>query len=113
MRIYRLFLLLCTAHADTIPAKHGPILLLAHQYDLFCIMPQALTRAQWPIKKSSFQYGALYLNGSAYAQIGDKDMAEVYFKKQNAMTGLIQNIAGRLSFFDIYIRVLLDKYQDQ
>jgi hypothetical protein len=41
-------------------------------------------------------------------QMGDKDMAEVYFKKAVAMTPLIESSSGRLIFYRIYIPFLFD-----
>ena len=81
--------------------------LLAHQYDSALHYAQSLTETSTKLKSLSFQYGALYLNGSVYAAIGDKDLAEVYFKKAKAMTGLITNKSGLLSFYDTYIPYLL------
>ena len=82
--------------------------LLAHQYDTALHYTQLLTETSTKLKSISFQYGALYLNGSIYAQMGDKDLAEVYFKKAKAMTSSIQNKSGLLSFYAIYIPYLLD-----
>jgi len=72
---------------------------------------QALTETSAGLKSLSFQYGALYLNGSVYAQMGDNEMAEVYFKKAEAMTSQIQNTSGKLDFFESYIRFLLANKQ--
>jgi hypothetical protein len=41
-------------------------------------------------------------------QMGDNDMAEIYFKKAVAMTPLIESSAGRLSFYEIYIPFLFN-----
>lgn len=81
--------------------------LLAHQNDSALHYAQALTETSNRLKSLSFQYGSLYLNGSVYAQMGDKEMAEVYFKKAKAMTDLIQSTAGKLDFFETYILFLL------
>lgn len=81
--------------------------LLVHQNDSALHYTQALTETSVRLKSLSFQYGALCLNGSAYAQMGDKEMAEVYFKKAKAMTELIQSTFGKLDFFETYIHFLL------
>lgn len=80
---------------------------LVHQYDSTLHYAQALTETSTQLKSLSFQYGALYLNGLAYAEMGDKEMAELYFKKAKAFTDLVANKAGKLSFFQIYIPYLL------
>ena len=81
--------------------------LLAHQYDTALHYAQLLMETSTKLKSISFQYGALYLNGSIYAQMGDYDLAEVYFKKAKAMTSSITNKSELLSFYDIYIPYLL------
>jgi tetratricopeptide (TPR) repeat protein len=85
--------------------------LLVHQNDSALHYSQALTETSTSLKSPLFQYGALYLNGSAYAQMGDNEMAEVYFKKAEAMTGQIRNTTGKLDFFESYIRFLLANKQ--
>ena len=81
--------------------------LLTGRYDSALHYAQALTETSTTLKSLSFEYGALYLNGSTYAKMGDMEMADVYFKKAKEMTHLIQNSTGRLDFFEIYIRFLL------
>jgi tetratricopeptide (TPR) repeat protein len=82
--------------------------LLTGRYDSALHYAQALTETSTALKSLSFEYGALYLNGSTYAKMGDMEMADVYFKKANALTPLIQNSTGRLDFYEIYIRFLLN-----
>ena len=82
--------------------------LLAGRYDSALHYAQALTETSTTLKSLSFEYGALYLNGSTYAKMGDMEMADVYFKKAKEMTHLIENSTGRLDFFEIYIRFLLN-----
>ena len=82
--------------------------LLTNRYDSALHYAQALTETTKRLRSLSFEYGALYLNGSAYARMGDKEMAEVYFKKANAMTGKIQMNSTKLDFFLAYIPFLLD-----
>ncbi|MEP7165450.1 MAG: hypothetical protein ABI741_12195 [Ferruginibacter sp.] len=81
--------------------------LLSGRYDSALHYAQALTETSTTLKSLSFEYGALYLNGSTYGKMGDMEMADVYFKKAKEMTHLIQNSSGRLDFFEIYIRFLL------
>ncbi len=81
--------------------------LLAERYDSALHYAQALTETSTTLKSLSFQYGALYLNGSVYGKMGDMEMADIYFKKAKEMTHLIENATGRLDFFEIYIRYLL------
>jgi len=81
--------------------------LLEGRYDSALHYAQALTETSTALKSLSFEYGALYLNGSAYGKMGDMEMADIYFKKAKEMTPLIENATGRLDFFEIYIRFLL------
>jgi tetratricopeptide (TPR) repeat protein len=83
--------------------------LLSQQYDSALYYTQQLTATSTRLKSLSFQYGALYMSGSVYAHLGDKDLATVYFKKAVAITPFIENSAGRLSFYDIYIPFLFDQ----
>ncbi len=82
--------------------------LLVGQYDSALHYAQATTETSTTLKSLSFQYGALYLSGFAYAKMGDMEMADVYFKRAKEMTHLIENSTGRLDFFEIYIRFLLN-----
>lgn len=82
--------------------------LLSGRYDSALHYAQATTETSTTLKSLSYEYGALYLNGSAYGKTGDMEMADVYFKKAKEMTPLIQNATGRLDFFEIYIRFLLN-----
>ena len=82
--------------------------LLTGRYDSALHYAQALTETSTTLKSLSFEYGALYLNGSAYAKLGDMEMADVYFKKAKEMTHLIENYTSRMNFFEIYIPFLLN-----
>jgi len=82
--------------------------LLTGQYDSALHYAQALTETSTTLKSLSFEYGALYLNGFTYAKMGDIEMADTYFKKAKEMTPLIENSTGRLDFFEVYIRFLLN-----
>jgi len=82
--------------------------MLSRQNDSALYYTQQLSATSLKLNSLSFQYGALYLSGQVYMQMGDKDMAEVYFKKAVAMTPLIESDAGRLIFYRIYIPFLFD-----
>ncbi|HYK46031.1 MAG TPA: tetratricopeptide repeat protein [Parafilimonas sp.] len=82
--------------------------ILCHQNDSALNYTQQLSATSLKLKSLSFQYGALYLGSSVYTQMGDKDMADVYFKKAVAMTPLITSSASRLNFYEIYIPFLFD-----
>ena len=82
--------------------------MLSRQNDSALYYTQQLSATSLKLNSLSFQYGALYLSGQVYMQMGDKDMAEVYFKKAVAMTPLIESSAGRLIFYKIYIPFLFD-----
>ena len=77
--------------------------MLSRQNDSALYYTQQLSATSLKLNSLAFQYGALYLSGQVYMQMGDKDMAEVYFKKAVAMTPLIESNAGRLIFYRIYI----------
>ena len=82
--------------------------LVSQQYDSALHYAQALTETSKKLKSLSFTYGAFYLSGSIYEKLGDKDMAEVYFKKAMAMDGLIGSNTNKLDFYETYIRFLLN-----
>jgi tetratricopeptide (TPR) repeat protein len=82
--------------------------LVAHQYDSALHYAQALAETSTKLKSLSFSYGAMYLNGSIYEKMGDKEMAEVYFKKAMAMNSMIGSNTNKLDFYEAYIRFLLN-----
>ncbi len=82
--------------------------MLTRQNDSALYYSQQLSATSLKINSLSFQYGALYLGGQVYNQMGDKDMAEVYFKKAVAMTPSIKGSANRLSFYEMYIPFLFN-----
>jgi tetratricopeptide (TPR) repeat protein len=81
--------------------------MLSRKNDSALYYTQQLSATSLKLNSLSFQYGALYLSGQVYMQMGDKDIAEVYFKKAVAMTPSIESSAARLSFYEIYIPFLL------
>ena len=80
--------------------------LLAHQFDSALHFAQALVETSTKLKSLSFSYGAMYLNGSIYEKMGDKEMAEVYFKKAMTMNSVIGSNTNKLDFYEAYIRFL-------
>jgi tetratricopeptide (TPR) repeat protein len=80
--------------------------MLSQQNDSALYYTQQLSATSLKLNSLSFQYGALYLSGQVYMQMGDKDMAEVYFKKAAVMTPFIESSAGKLNFYEIYIPYL-------
>jgi tetratricopeptide (TPR) repeat protein len=80
--------------------------ILSRQNDSALYYTQQLSATSLKLNSLSFQYGALYLSGQVYMQMGDKDMAEVYFKKAAVMTPFIESSAGKLNFYEIYIPYL-------
>jgi tetratricopeptide (TPR) repeat protein len=87
--------------------------LLSQQYDSALHYAQSLTETSRKLKSLAFSYGALYLNGSIYEKLGDKEMAEVYFKKAMAMDSLIGSNTNKMDFYETYIRFLLNNNRIQ
>ncbi|MGC4104154.1 tetratricopeptide repeat protein [Ferruginibacter sp.] len=81
---------------------------LSKQNDSALYYTQQLSATSTQLHSLSFQYGAQYLSGQVYEQMGDKEMAAVYFKKALATTPSIESSAGRLSFYEIYIPFLFN-----
>ena len=82
--------------------------LVAHQYDSALHYAQALVETSTKLKSLSFLFGAMYLNGSIYEKMGDKEMARVYFKKAMAMNSMIGSSSNKQNFYEAYIRFLLN-----
>jgi len=82
--------------------------MLSRQYDSAIFYTQQLAAKSLKLNSISFQYGAMYLSANVYRQMGDRDMAEVYFKKAVAATPLIQSNSLKLNFYDFYISFLFD-----
>lgn len=81
--------------------------LSSRQYDSALHYVQLLSETSNALKSLSFQYPVLYLSAEIYAEMGDKDMAEIYFKKAMAMTPLIDSKSSRMGFYGYYIPFLL------
>ena len=82
--------------------------LVSQQYDSALHFAQALTETSKKLESFAFSYGAFYLSGSIYEKLGDKEMAEVYFKKAMGMDSLIGTNTNKLDFYDTYIQFLLN-----
>ncbi|MBK7433037.1 MAG: hypothetical protein IPI66_03465 [Chitinophagaceae bacterium] len=67
----------------------------------------AMAETSRRVRSKLFEFGALYLNGSAYAQLGDVKMANVYFKKANAYSDSIGHNLTKQTFYNHYIPFLL------
>jgi len=82
--------------------------LFVQQYDSALHYAQALVETSTKLKSVAFLYGAMYLNGSIYEKMGDKEMAEVYFKKAMSMNSTIGSSSNKQNFYEAYIRFLLN-----
>jgi NADH:ubiquinone oxidoreductase subunit 6 (subunit J) len=54
-----------------------------------------------------FNYASMHLNAAAYAQSGEKEMADIYFKKALAISDSIKGSSSKLRFSINYIPFLL------
>jgi tetratricopeptide (TPR) repeat protein len=59
------------------------------------------------VNRSIFTFCALFLNGAAYAQSNDSEMADLNFKRANDMSGSIKLHSLKKSFYLHYINYLL------
>ncbi|MEO7119883.1 MAG: hypothetical protein ABIY62_02235 [Ginsengibacter sp.] len=72
---------------------------------------QSLATTSRKLKSPLFQFSAMYLNGAAYAVQGDKDLAETWFKKADALSDSLNSPYGVLKFGITYIPFLMDNKQ--
>ncbi len=72
---------------------------------------QSLAATSRKLKSPLFQFSAMYLNGAAYAEQGDKDLAETWFKKADALLDSLNSPFGLLRFSVMYIPFLMDNHQ--
>jgi tetratricopeptide (TPR) repeat protein len=79
----------------------------ARQPDSALHYAQATLETSHHLKSISFEHGALYLSGDAYAQMGDKEMAEISFKKALALNDSIRLNSTKVPFFTGYVSFLL------
>ena len=81
--------------------------LIARRPDSALHYAQATLETSHFLKSISFEHGALYLSGDAYAQMGDKEMAEISFKKALALNDFIKLNSTKVPFFTGYVSFLL------
>lgn len=82
--------------------------LSGNQLDSALHHAQAFEETSRRIKSISFLYGAFYTNAQIYAKRGDKEMAELYFKKAIAIADSNTLSSNKLVFYQGYIPFLLD-----
>ncbi|HWB24026.1 MAG TPA: hypothetical protein VG738_01035 [Chitinophagaceae bacterium] len=83
--------------------------LLVHQPDSALHYAQATLETSHLLKSTAFTYGALYLSATAYTQEGDAEMAEIYFKKANALNDSIKINSSKLPLYTNYAAFLLSQ----
>ena len=81
--------------------------LLVHKADSALHYAQATLETSRLLKSMAFTYGALYLSASAYAQQGDGQMADIYFKKADALSDSIKINSSKLPLLTNYASFLL------
>ena len=84
--------------ADYFLQKHLP--------DSALVYAQPLTITSQRINSQLYMFNANFLNGAVHSQLGDKEMAALYFKKAHAQSAS-KSAFSRLRFASIYIPFLL------
>ncbi len=79
--------------------------------DSVLMYAQQLMLTSRKIKSPLFEFSAGYLNGAAYAEQGDKDLAETWFKKGAALSDSLNSPYAVLRFAAIYIPFLISDHQ--
>ncbi len=82
-----------------------------HQPDSALSYAQALTATSRRAKSQLFEHGALYLSGAAYELEGDKEMADLFYKKTIALSDSVKSITAILRFNRAYIPFLLNNHR--
>ena len=72
---------------------------------------QGLATTSRNLNSPLFKFSAMYLNGAAYAEQGDKDLAETWFKKADALSDSLNSPYGVLKFGITYIPFLMNNHQ--
>jgi tetratricopeptide (TPR) repeat protein len=72
---------------------------------------QQLMQTSRKIKSPLFEFSAGYLNAAAYAEQGDMDLAETWFKKGTALSDSLNSPYAVLRFAAIYIPFLISNHQ--
>lgn len=70
---------------------------------------QLFTETLSRVGTSNFRFSALFFSATAYAQTGDEEMAELYFKRAKEMSASIQLNSLLSAYYSYYIEFLLDK----
>ena len=78
-----------------------------HQPDSALVYAQPLTITSQHINSQLYIFNAWFLNGAVQDELGDKEMAALYFKKAVAQSDLVISSYTRLRFASIYIPFLL------
>ncbi len=78
-----------------------------HQPDSALVYAQPLTNTSQKINSQTYIFNAYYLNGAIQDELGDKEMAALYFKKALAQSALVKSVHSQLRFASIYIPFLL------
>lgn len=68
---------------------------------------QALIETSKKANASFLEFSGIHLTGAAFAAMGEKDLAEIYFNKALAVSETIKNNSGKLGFNILYIPFLL------
>ena len=69
---------------------------------------QALMETSRRANTRFFEFAGMHITGAAFAAMGEKDLAEIYFNKALAISGTIENKSARLRFNLHYIPYLLN-----
>ena len=78
-----------------------------HQPDSALIYAQPLTITSQKINSQTYIFNAYFLNGAVQDELGDKEMAALYFKKAVAHSAMVKSAYSQLRFASIYIPFLL------
>ena len=73
-----------------------------HQPDSALIYAQPLT-----ITSQTYIFNVYFLNGAVQAELDDKEMAALYFKKAVVHSAMVKSAHSQLRFASIYIPFLL------
>jgi Tetratricopeptide repeat len=80
---------------------------LTNQPDSALHYGQAMVETSRRAKSLLFQYNGMHLSGAANSKSGEKEMAEIYFKKAIAISDSIKSSSAKLRFSINYIPFLL------
>lgn len=69
---------------------------------------QLMNESSRKVNVDNFRFSALFLSGAAYAENNDIEMADLYYKRANAMSNSIHLTALKTNFYLHYINFLLN-----